>query len=285
MRKRAKRSQLDAGEDGRNSAASLTRGLEILRAFTADDSTLGNQDLIERTGLPKATISRLTTTLVALGYLHYDDSLGRYSIGPATVSLGYSALSSSAVVHIGRPLMQELADQTGVAVALGTRDGLEMVYLASCRSMSPVTLRLNVGSRLPIWRTAMGLAYLAGMKPQIRDLVVEELVRKEPEREPHIRGMVAEALHNYQSLGFVTTFGNWYSYINAVGVAFRPSDGTPLVALTCGGIVDLVPRNLCLEKVGPDLVRMVERLRATLAGQVAAPLQPSLPKDWKTTAE
>ena len=76
--------------------------------------------------------------------------LGRYSIGPATVSLGYSALSSSPVVHMARPLMQELADQTGAAVALGTRDGLEMVYLANCRSMCPVSLRLNVGSRLPL---------------------------------------------------------------------------------------------------------------------------------------
>ncbi len=285
MRKRTRTADGSAVVDAGNPAASLTRGLEILRAFTANDSTLGNQDLIDRTGLPKATVSRLTATLVSLGYLHYDEQLGRYSIGPATVSLGYSALSSSAVVHIARPLMQELADKTGVAVALGTRDGMEMVYLASCRSMSPVTLRLNVGSRLPIWRTAMGLAYLAGMKPHIRDLVLDEMIRKEPEQETQIRDVVGEALHNYEALGFVTTFGNWYSYINAVGVPFRPSDGTPLVALTCGGIVDLVPRKHCLEKVGPDLVSTIERLRAALTGQPGAAAAPAPPKDWKTTAE
>ncbi|WP_206677620.1 IclR family transcriptional regulator [Tabrizicola fusiformis] len=285
MRKRTKPEEgADPVESG-NPAASLTRGLEILRAFTANDSTLGNQDLIERTGLPKATVSRLTATLVALGYLHYDDRLGRYSIGPATVSLGYSALSSSAVVHIGRPLMQELADKTGVAVALGTRDGLEMVYLASCRSMSPVTLRLNVGSRLPIWRTAMGLAYLAEMRPEIRDLVLEEVVRAEPAQETQIRDLVAEAIQSYQTLGFVTTLGNWYSYINAVGVAFRPTDGSPLVALTCGGIVDIVPKQTCLEQVGPDLVRTVSRLRAVLTGQADAAAAAVRPKDWKTTAE
>ncbi|WP_204280159.1 helix-turn-helix domain-containing protein, partial [Raoultella ornithinolytica] len=71
-------------------ASALVRGLQILRAFTPADVTLGNQELIERTGLPKATISRLTYTLVGLGYLIYDPLLGRYSIGPATVSLGYS---------------------------------------------------------------------------------------------------------------------------------------------------------------------------------------------------
>lgn len=285
MRKRTKAEDGADPVEAGNRAAALTRGLGILRAFTANDSTLGNQDLIERTGLPKATISRLTATLVSLGYLHYDDRLGRYSIGPATVSLGYSALSSNAVVHIGRPLMQELADKTGVAVALGTRDGLEMVYLASIRSMSPVTLRLNVGSRLPIWRTAMGLAYLAEMRPEIRTLVLEEVVRGDPEHERQIRDLVAEALQCYQTLGFVTIFGNWYSYINAVGVAFRPTDGSPLVALTCGGIVDLVPKQACLEHVGPELVRTVGLLRTALMGQAEASRIAPLPKDWMTTAE
>lgn len=267
MRKRVK--SIDGGDaaEASNAAASLTRGLDILRAFNSGDSTLGNQDLIERTGLPKATVSRLTATLVALGYLHYDSQLGRYSIGPATVSLGYSALSSNAVIHIAMPLMQDLADRSGVAAALGTRDGLEMVYLANCRSLSPVSLRLNVGSRLPIWRTAMGLAYLAEMRPEIRETVVEELAAAEPAHAARIREAVAEAQRSYEMQGFVGTYGTWYSYINAVGVAFRPTDGSPLVAITCGGIVDIIPRQACIDRVGPDLVRMVERLRERLAGR------------------
>jgi DNA-binding IclR family transcriptional regulator len=267
MRKRVMPAEGGETVEASNPAASLTRGLEILRSFTADDTTLGNQELIERTGLPKATVSRLTATLVSLGYLHYDTQLGRYSIGPATVSLGYSALSSSAVVHMAQPLMQELANRTGVATALGTRDGLEMVYLANCRSQSPVSLRLNVGSRLPIWRTAMGLAYLAGMRPDIREDVVEQIIATEPGQESRIRATLVEATESYRQRGFVATFGAWYSYINAVGVAFRPTDGSPLVAITCGGIVDIIPQDVCLSRVGPDLVATVDRLRARLTGQ------------------
>lgn len=267
MRKRTK--PIDGSDNGEtsNSAASLTRGLEILRAFTADDASLGNQDLIERTGLPKATISRLTLTLANLGYLHYDPVLGRYSIGPATVSLGYSALSTSPVIHIAHPLMQELADRTGAAVALGGRDGLEMVYLANCRSMSPVTLRLNVGSRLPIYRTAMGLAYLAETEPALRAAIIADLIKMEPDKKTSLPRLVEDAVASYQRLGFVCAFGMWHSYINAVGVAFRPTDGSPLVAITCGGIVDIFPQDFCLKSVGPDLVRLAQRLRAGLAGQ------------------
>jgi DNA-binding IclR family transcriptional regulator len=285
MRKRTKPTDGSDGADIGNAAASLTRGLEILRAFTADDATLGNQDLIERTGLPKATVSRLTYTLVGLGYLHYDETLGRYSIGPATVSLGYSALSSSPVVHMARPLMQELADGTGAAVALGTRDGLEMVYLANCRSMGPVSLRLNVGSRLPIYRTAMGLAYLAEMRPDIRVSVVEQLVTAEPDKEALLRRLVDEAIESYARHGFVSVFGAWHSYINAVGIAFRPTDGSPLVALTCGGIVDILPRELCLDTVGPQLVRLTERLRARLQGKADPSPASGAPPAWTTSAE
>lgn len=264
MRKRSIPAGPPAEESGPKSATALTRGLEILRAFTARDTTLGNQDLIDRTGLPKATVSRLTSVLIGLGYLEYDESLGRYRIGPATVSLGYSALSAMPVVRIAQPILQDLADETGVAAAIGTRDGLEMIYLANCRAMGPVTLQLNVGSRLPIWRTAMGLAYMAEMQAQRRHALLEALIARDPMNAPRIRHLVDGAVQSCAEHGFVGTYGTWYSYINAVGVAFRPEDGSALVGLTCGGIVDVVPRESCETTLKTSLLRAVERLKTIL---------------------
>ncbi len=266
MRKRSKPTESSATGSSGNSAASLTRGLDILRAFTPDDATLGNQELIDRTGLAGATVSRLTATLVNLGYLHYDAVLGRYSIGAATVALGYSALSSNPIIHIARPLMQELADRTGAAVALGACDGLEMVYLANCRSMSPVTLQLNVGSRVPMARTAMGLAYLTGLDEERRGALVAALKQADTRRSERFVTDLDQALRDQAQFGFVTAFGSWHSYINAVGVTFHPTDGSPAVALTCGGIVDILPEDHCRKVVGPRLVALVEQMRERLAG-------------------
>ena len=53
----------------------LARGLDILRSFRQGEAYLGNADLAERTGVPKATVSRLTFTLAELGYLKYKDLL------------------------------------------------------------------------------------------------------------------------------------------------------------------------------------------------------------------
>ena len=61
---------------------SLARGFEVLRAFRSEDRGISNAELARRTGLPKPTLSRLTFTLLSLGYLHLDEETGRYSLHP-----------------------------------------------------------------------------------------------------------------------------------------------------------------------------------------------------------
>ena len=53
---------------------SLVRGVEILRAFRPGADLLGNGEIAERTGLSRATVSRLTQTLVDTGLLEHDRS-------------------------------------------------------------------------------------------------------------------------------------------------------------------------------------------------------------------
>ncbi|WP_137390902.1 IclR family transcriptional regulator [Rhodoligotrophos defluvii] len=249
-------------------STALARGLDVLRAFRAGDGALGNQDIVLRTGLPKATVSRITLTLSSLGYLAYDEELGRYSLGPATVSLGYTALKGSAVVHMARPLMQRLADRTGAAVALGTRDELEMLYLANCRSDSLVTLRLNPGSRIPVWQTAMGQAYLMGLDEAECEAVLSRLAAARPGEEGAMRRAMEACAAFYRANGFCVSEGLWHSYVNAAGVPFRPADGSPVVAITCGGVSELLSGRALREEIGPALVRLAAELEARLLGDV-----------------
>jgi DNA-binding IclR family transcriptional regulator len=272
MRKRTTRDAVEPGDGGGQLSSALVRGLDVLRAFKPGDATLGNQEIIIRTGLPKATVSRLTFTLSELGYLTYDGVLGRYSLGPASVALGYSALTSNAVVHIARPLMQDLADRTGAAIALGTRDNLEMVYLSNCRSESLVTLRLNPGSHVPLWNSGMGLAYMVGIEDKERDDLIARLQAAEPESAARIAASVAAARQEYQKRGYITSFGRWQSYIRAIGIPFTPTDGSPVVSITCGGVSELITDAQTHSVMGPALVSLVAALKARLEGDVTASL-------------
>ena len=268
MRKRRVADAEETPGGGNQMSAALARGLDVLRAFQAGDGALGNQDVAARTGLPKATVSRIMYTLSALGYLTYIEALGRYTLGPATVSLGYTALSASAVVTMARPLMQALADRTGAAVAIGTRDENEMLYLANCRSDSLVTLRLNPGSRLPIGRSAMGLAYLTGLDEAEREAIGRHLAERAPAEAAALRRNLPTASAEYAARGFCSALGLWHGYINAVGVPFRPRDGSPVVAITCGGVSELLRPEAIADDIGPALRDLAATLENRLEGRL-----------------
>ncbi|PWL16210.1 IclR family transcriptional regulator [Falsochrobactrum shanghaiense] len=263
MRKRSPSTRNAGAQPG--SATALVRGLHILRAFTASDKSLGNQDLLDRTGLPKATVSRLTAVLTALGYLDYDENLGRYSIGAATIALGYGALSTMPIVRVAQPILDELAESTGGSTAIGRREGIDMIYLVNSRAAGPVSLRLNTGSRLPMWCSAMGLSWMAAQNTEERARMLKRLIASEPAQEAIIRQNVEKALEEFRRHGSVTTFGTWYSYINAVGIPLLPRDGSPLMVLTCGGIVDILPREQCEGEVREKVHRAASKIIQTLS--------------------
>lgn len=56
----------DAGVQGRKFVTAIARAFEILRSFRPGEGALGNSELSSATGLPKATVSRLTHTLPGL---------------------------------------------------------------------------------------------------------------------------------------------------------------------------------------------------------------------------
>lgn len=115
-------------------ATTLARGLEVLRCFTPQTPALGNRELVQGTGLPKATVSRFTYTLCRLGYLRHDAHTGKYQLGTAVVSLGYPLLASMRLRPLARPGMNALAEQIGGSVSMGVRDRLNIVYAETSRS-------------------------------------------------------------------------------------------------------------------------------------------------------
>ncbi|MFP2960599.1 IclR family transcriptional regulator [Myxococcus sp. 1LA] len=248
----------------RQFVTALARGLEILRAFTPQRPMLGNQELAASTGLPKPTISRLTHTLTRLGYLTYSERLGKYQLGTRVLALGFAALSNMGVRDVARPLMQELADYANVPVSLGSRDRMNVVYVEHCRSTAAVTLRLDIGSRLPLATTAMGRALLAALPEGERRYFMSHMAKREPEKWPRIEASIEKALEDYRTHGFTLSIGDWDRDVNAVGVPFIPPDGSGILAFNCGGPSFLLPRQRLLLDIGPRLVNLVRNVEAAL---------------------
>lgn len=258
---------LQALEPDRQFVTALARGLELLRCFRPGERHLGNQELAARSGLPKATVSRLTYTLTRLGYLQYLDNLGKYAIDTGVLALGYAHLSGLDVRRQARPLMQELADLSQSSVSLGARDRLSMVYVENCQGPGPLTLRLDIGSRIPMASTAMGRAYLAALPAPERDLLLDQLRARDSDNWPALRTQLDKAFRQYQDHGYCLAVGEWQKDINAVGVPLIHPDGSGVVAFSCGGPAFVLRQHMLEDDLGPRLAHLVRTVEATLGRQ------------------
>lgn len=240
--------------DDRQFVTALARGLELLAAFKAKDAPLGNRELAERTGMPAATVSRLTHTLTQLGYLHFDSRHETYDLGGSTVALGHLALARLDVRRAAAEPMQQLAAQSNANVGLGMRDRLAMLYAETCDGPGPVGLRLHAGSRIPMATSAMGRAYLAGLPQGERASVLDELATAHGAEWPTLQRGIAAALREVARYGFCCSLGEWQTDIHGVAAPLvEPATGR-VFAINLGGPAYLLPAKSVRDLHGPRLV-------------------------------
>ncbi len=154
---------------------SLERGIDILRAFKPGADLLGNGELAERTGLPRATVSRLAQTLVDSGMLEHDRRRRAYRLAAPVLSLAHAMRSGSPILQIAGPLMRSEAEQRKINVGLAVADRDEMVYLESVRYSRRVSWRNVVaGQRVPMELTSLGRAWLAVAPDETRHTLMEQ---------------------------------------------------------------------------------------------------------------
>ena len=261
------------GGDNGQLVNSVVRAFSILRCFeksrtSPDNRYLGNQELARSTGMPKATISRLTQTLAALGYLEYSPTLEKYALGPAVLSLGHAYMASHDVIGIAAPLMQELADYTQAAVMLAVPEGLRMLLLEVCQGDEMFNMRLEKGARVPHGTTALGRADLAARPRDVFDANLAELERiSTAEAWPAIRDGIERARRDYETYGFVFSLGDWNPDVFAVGVPMVSADRTRHFAFNISGRVSVMTREKLVQDFGPRLVALRNRVYEATEGR------------------
>ena len=252
------------GKD-RNFVTALARGLEILRCFQDGEPTLTNSDFSERTGLPKATISRLTYTLVELGYLSSDPKAGTYRLTAGVLHLGFGVLSSMDISERAGREMEKLRDgpNSYITVALGEQNQLDVVYLATRNSPEGVTLAIRVGTCLPIFHSGIGLAILVGMDDASREAVFDIAARRSNEIEAEGRKRYADGKAVYEDKGFCTGYGTWRSDVNGIATPVFSLGRARVYGLNVGGPSFRVKPKQLETVYGPRLIKAANALSIT----------------------
>lgn len=245
----------------------VKRGMMVLRAFRSDATALTNAELVRRTGLPKATISRLTSTLLHEGFLSHVPGGRKFELATGPHGIGHAFLAHSELLHKANPILQQLADELNVSVALGIRDGLDMLYVGYRASHKVATLRLGVGSLLPMGLTAIGRAYLWGLPPEEQKPLVDELLRTQGDLDFSMEQELTNSFAELESTGTCAVLGGYQhgSYAIALPIVVGPAH--TVMGLSCGK-ADIRPDlNHERARIASPLRKAARQLEALLVDQ------------------
>ena len=255
----------DIEENDPSLVLTLARGLIVLNCFNKRRTDLSNKEITVLTGLSKPTVSRITYTLAKFGFLYYSDRLHRYSLGLAVLATAHPLLSQMKIKQIARPLMQQMANEVGGAVSIGMPFGSQMIYIESCapaESVNPVVA--GVGAQIPLYRTAMGRAYLAGLPEATRKKLLDSLNPGWDLQDSPYLAHVQEALDQKRKWGFCLAIENLVKDTRSVGVPMQSQIDDQFYAFNCGVPVFRLKPNQIRDEIGPRLLTVVRDVEMAL---------------------
>ncbi|OUM00031.1 IclR family transcriptional regulator [Variovorax sp. JS1663] len=220
---------------------SLERGIEVLRAFRPGADLLGNGEIAERTALSRATVSRLTQTLVECGMLEHVRGRRAYRLAAPVLSFAHAMRAGSPALNAAAPLMRALAEKMRINVGLAVADRDEMVYLESVRYNRRVSLRNVVaGQRVPMELTSLGRAYLAVAQDSDRRALMAKFRTRRPSEWRELRREIEEAKHCVEQRGYCTA--SWQPEVVALATPLVVPDG-PIYVLNVSVSTAATPRD------------------------------------------
>lgn len=139
----------------------VDRALDILIAFTAEDTQLSAVELARRTGLSRPTLYRLLHTLQQKGFVIADGEPQRFRLGPAIGHLAHVWTAAIDLTSVAEAGMRRIQEMTGETVALFSRIGAERVCVSEIPSRHPLSFKRGVGYRERVALGASGRVILA----------------------------------------------------------------------------------------------------------------------------
>jgi IclR family pca regulon transcriptional regulator len=164
----------DVARDSSLFVQSVEKAAGVLSVFTGEQPTLSLSEIARKSGLDMSAAQRFVYTLRVIGLISRDESTRRYRLTPKLLHFGYSYLRSSDLVNRCTPHLLELNNKTSETTNLTVLEGVEIVFVMRLLSRHVANFDTIVGSRLPAYCTAPGLAMLATLD----DVAIDKILAK-----------------------------------------------------------------------------------------------------------
>lgn len=145
------------------SMQTISRAINILKAFSSEEKELSLADLHNKLGLSKSSLQRILNTLVQFGFLEKDNKRKTYQLGIELFFLGHIVEKNSQLMSIAKPYMEKLGAEIGETVSLNIIHQMQRKCIGYIPSKHELTTITYIGQYSPLFAGASAkllLAYL-----------------------------------------------------------------------------------------------------------------------------
>lgn len=142
-------------------AQAALRAVRLLKLFTIERPEMSLAELSRASGLNKTTTHRLLRALQSESLIDRNPATSAYSLGAGLMALGVQALASSDLRRRVRPVLRNLARETGETATLEIPFEDSMLILDEVAGSHVLGSAGNIGTRWPIHATSTGKVWLS----------------------------------------------------------------------------------------------------------------------------
>ena len=243
---------------------SVEKAFRVLSVFGAEHSTMNLSQIAAETDLDMSAAQRFTHTLVKLGYLAKNPSTRQFELTVKTLELGHHFTRANRLMERALPYLQHLSMETEETVNLTIPDGTEVVFVSRFLSRHVLNTDVIVGTRLPAYCTAPGLAILSRMPVEESEAIIRQsdlrpLTPHTVWQEDALNKRIAEAA----KAGFAVACEEIYHGDGSVAAAIVDAAGRPIAAINIATSLARFTRQELVDRFSPLVVaaaRSISRL-------------------------
>lgn len=222
---------------------SIEVGGQLLLALTHHGRPLPLKDLAREAGMSPAKAHPYLVSFQKIGLVAQESEGGRYGLGALALQMGLIGLQQYDPVRLATPVIEALALQTGLTVAIAVWGNRGPTLVRIAEAPSPVHVSMRHGTVMSLRDTASGRLF-AALLPREQVLAaltsgpgpLPSALKHWPDPE------LAEALADVRRHGLARVEGTAVPGVKAMAAPVFDAGGKPVLSLTAigpGEVMDL----------------------------------------------
>ncbi len=220
--------------ESRYTIQSLDAALDVIESFlVGNGGPRGVTEISRETGLNKSRVFRILDTLAGRGYITQDPLSLKYSLGPGCLRIAEGYRQGLDLSRLSRPILLELAEESGDAAHLLVLFADQAVTLDIQRGRNFLQASESVGQAFPLYIGCAPKILLANLPEVQRSQIIDNMdIQIHTKHTTPSREALRQELEIIRRQDYWVADDDYEAGIFAVGAAVRDQSGRVVAGIS-----------------------------------------------------